>query len=226
MGVLLLWAFTAGQTHGKSSIAHVVKNASDCCSWAELSSYVGDASAVNTLMTMLRERADDAHWSKAILALGLIAPYSENMAVKLMGFLEAGSSFEQCMNERSVPAPSGVQTTIAVTPIESELAEAKVQVPLAVGHLLSHSKEKNRSQVVETLQKGTDPAYWRGRIRWTNEELFATQEELSLVLATQCIKGLAHSNLREAKEFLRALRSKPPVRDTGYLATLDASLRN
>jgi len=225
LSALLIWgaASPAKKADTASVIQTLVRNSTTCCSEENFHAFAGQANAVKGIEDMLKEQTDQAHWPKAILALGIVAPYSSETVHRLWSFMRSDGSFAACLGTelpwwhyKSVAPSDGTSV------IEDNLARTKFEVPVAVGSLLARST--GQTEGLGELIAGSDPKHWQGQIHWSGVPLFGSDEERNLLLATQCLKGLLLSHQRAAKEFIIGdLRAHPPPTDETFLDSVDTA---
>ena len=208
---------SSNKVENRVSIQKQLRDLSTCCPIEEFKPFVGQPAATKAIEAMLTDQDDDAHWSKAILALGVIAPYNDETVDGLWNFLSSDATFAGCFKsgrrgQSGVSASSFQGTSL----IEDKLARAKIEVPVAIGSLLARSTRPTVE--VRKLIAGSDPQYWNGKIRWSGQSLFGSNEERNLFLASQCVRGLSFSGQAEAKEYIvGALHTHPPSMDESFL---------
>jgi len=195
------------------TIQKQLRDLSTCCPIEEFKPFVGQPAATRAVEAMLTDHADAAHWSKAILALGVVAPYNDETVDGLWDFLSSAGCFKSGRRGQSGVSVSSFQGTAL---IEDKLARAKIEVPVAIGSLLFRSTRPTVE--VRKLIAGSDPQYWNDKIRWSGQSLFGSNEERNLFLASQCVRGLSFSGQAEAKEYIvGTLHTHPPSMDESFL---------
>jgi hypothetical protein len=202
----------------------------------DLKDYFGDRpAATSAVLTMLRRPEDEAHWYKAVVALGILAPSDEDLIASLLNFVASDSSFEicysaatcssaTCLQELSFPAAKRpVAAGAAPAAISDGLAEAKIQAPIAIGDLLPRLAGWRSIEPVKILIAGTNPDYWPTRIRWASSPHFADDRERNVMIASQCVKALALSGQPIGQDRVRFLKANPSVQDAVFREAVDES---
>jgi hypothetical protein len=208
------------EPHDASLIQKKLRELSQCCPEEDFQVFVGRPDAVRAVKAMLMQANDEPHWYKAVIALGVIAPYDDETVRQLWDFLRSADSFASSSADRtSGPAPAAQAKIV----ISRDRALAKIEVPIAIGQLLSRSSD-HQGKGLQKLIWGSDPKYWGSQIQWSGRSIVGDDKALDVWLATQSVRGLCLSHRAKAVEYVKdVLHANPPSTDRRYLDALSAA---
>ena len=138
------------------------------------------AEAVPTLLSMLANPAETAHWANVVLTLGMIG---DAQAVDpLVAFLRSGGS----------------------EVVSEAVFAAKTNTLLALGYIVNHSGD---GRALDYLVASLDPEVWTSqrRLEWVSPYQDVLDRDLHLV--TMAVMGLSLSGHGEAGRVLRDFQS-------------------
>lgn len=145
--------------------------------YEEASKY--DSSVVPTLLNMLADPKEEAHWANVVVTLGIIG--DERAVDPLIAFLRKG---EKGTLSRSQYA-------------------ARTSVLMALGYLINKS---GSTKALTYLKGSLDPGVWgKRKVNWTSP-YHASVDDRNVQLSTLAILGLALSGHPSAAEALRSLQ--------------------
>lgn len=220
--VLVTVLLASPQRNPDQSIVEKLTAMAACCSEEDLQAYEGDSSSVTALERMLADPSQLHHWQKAVLAFGYIAPPDEENLYRMWGFAASEGSFAVCKKSDWQQSPKTSHLG-SEAPISNELAQAKLQAPIALSKLLARLK-KGHGDLVAELNRGAQPSYWAEHARWSAEGLFGSDETRNVMMASQCIKGLSYTNRHDAEEYIEELGSnRLPTTDHRFLDALTSA---
>jgi hypothetical protein len=204
-----------GNHEPEPGLATYLRGAISCCTAHQLEPFANPESPA-ILSQILANPIDEPYWPNAVLALGILAPYSDDLAARLLDFVDTPNVF---------PAAAGKPVKLVFQAEISEgLVTAKMHALVACGNLLSRAPGKTDSPALDTLINGTDPAFWQGRIQWRSTPHFADDEERNTTLAGEAVKALAASHLPAAKQRLVYLRDTLRPQQALLRESLDRAL--
>lgn len=144
------------------------------------------SAAVPTLLTMLRDPAEEQHWSNIVVVLGMIG--DEQAVEPLISFIEAGSQ----------------------TNISSEHYRAKTSALMSLGYIINKT---GNQRALNYLRESVWPETWASRSVVGIAPFQASTAERNSDFSKHAILGLALSGRPEAAEILRSLQ-QPAKTDT------------
>lgn len=190
----------------EAALAAYLRGTISCCTARQLEPFAANPESPAILIQILSNPVDEPYWDNAVLALGVVAPYSDDLATRLLEFVDTPGVFAAVGKPvRQSNAAKG--RIVADAEISEGLFAAKMHALVACGNLIGRAGgETKDSASLDTLIAGTDPAFWQGRIQWRSIPHFASDEERNAALAGEAVKALAASHLPQAEKRLLYLR--------------------
>jgi HEAT repeat protein len=140
-----------------------------------------DASAMPTLLAMLRDPAEEQYWANIVVVLGMIG--DERVVEPMISFIQ------------SDPGPAGL-----LSPAQYR---AKTSALMALGYLVNRT---GNQRALNYLQESARPEAWASRGVAGTAPFQASTTERNLDLSKHAILGLALSGRPEAAQTLRSLQ--------------------
>jgi hypothetical protein len=234
--ILLLMSAGIGLVAGvPRSLPKYLRGAVSCCTARQLAPFADDPGSLAALTKMLNNTTDQPYWENAVLALGVLAPYTENLAEHFLEFVSTPDEFDanwEWSGDR-VPVRRGHRGTMSASardvPISEGLFAAKMRGLVACGNLLNRlSRTDNKAAVppasLERLIERTDPEFWQENVRWRSAPHFADDQERNSALAGEAIKALAISGFPAAETALHQIRDTASPKDPLISQSLNHAL--
>jgi|HubBroStandDraft_1064217.scaffolds.fasta_scaffold01623_13 hypothetical protein len=228
--------YSSKDVRAQGNLQNYLRGAISCCTARQLAPFAHDPRAPETLIRMLDTPVDEPYWENTVLALGVLAPYREDLAEHFVEFAYTPDAFGATWgwSGNHVPVRNGGRVSVRISAsdwnvvISEGLFAAKMRGLVACGNLLNHlSRADSKAAApasLTTLREATDPAFWQTHVRWKSVPHFADDTERNCALAGEAVKALAFSGFPEAEAWLNHMRDVVNPRDPVLKESLEEAL--
>jgi hypothetical protein len=231
-GLLVIGCLTALSVYSyrvnrepEAGLEGYLRGAISCCTAHQLERFF-DSRSLAALSQMFRNPVDEPYWENAVLAVGVLAPYSDELAKRLLEFVYTPDVFDAWeWSANRVPVRPARVRDLREVDISEGLVAAKMHGLVACGNLLGRARGKIQAPgPLEALIAGTEPDFWQQRILWKSSPHFASDDERNTALAGEAVKALAASHLPSAQLRLAYMRDVVRPREPLLRESLEQAL--